>query len=139
MATVTPTEAYARLDAIAQEIPAAVARKDARLAEALLLEKFDLVRSLVSSGLWVPRKRPDPPQTYDAYLRSPEWKEKRADALARALRRCQLCNAKAKKGAPLDVHHRTYERLGHEEPADLIVLCRDCHGRFHDKLPKAAA
>lgn len=30
----------------------------------------------------------------------------------------------------LDVHHRTYERLGNESPDDLTVLCRDCHKLF---------
>ena len=37
------------------------------------------------------------------------------------------------------VHHRTYDRLGHEEAADLVVLCGSCHDRFHDagEMPEA--
>lgn len=31
----------------------------------------------------------------------------------------------------LDIHHRTYTRLGHERPADFLVLCRRCHKRQH--------
>ena len=27
----------------------------------------------------------------------------------------------------LDVHHRTYDRLGHEELTDCVLLCRNCH------------
>jgi hypothetical protein len=33
----------------------------------------------------------------------------------------------------LDVHHRSYARLGAELPADLEVLCRPCHGAEHGK------
>lgn len=63
----------------------------------------------------------------EVYLRSEHWRETRAAALERAEHRCQVCNS-AKQ---LDVHHRTYERLGEERPADLTVLCRTCHDRHH--------
>lgn len=63
----------------------------------------------------------------EVYLRSPHWATTRKVALERAERRCQVCNAKDN----LDVHHRTYERLGEERPADLTVLCRRCHDLFH--------
>jgi hypothetical protein len=66
--------------------------------------------------------------TYEAYLMSPEWKEKARQARIRAGNRCQLCN---RRGA-LDVHHRTYDHIFHEKPEELIVLCRDCHKVFHD-------
>jgi hypothetical protein len=65
--------------------------------------------------------------SYTEYLRSPEWKARRAAALAKAGHRCQLCN-RAKR---LQVHHRTYERIGQEAPSDLTVLCADCHEHFH--------
>lgn len=68
----------------------------------------------------------------EVYLRSVHWASVRRDALERAEYRCQVCNA----DKALDVHHRTYERLGAEAPADLTVLCRRCHARFHDSLPK---
>lgn len=64
---------------------------------------------------------------YQEYLASEEWEEKRVYLFRRALFRCQVCNGKG----PLEVHHRTYERVGHEYPIDLTVLCRDCHGIFH--------
>lgn len=69
--------------------------------------------------------------SYAEYLRSPAWKSKRDEAIEHADRRCQLCNSDER----LNVHHRTYERLGSELPTDLIVLCKDCHAKFHDKLP----
>jgi len=62
------------------------------------------------------------------YLASPEWLARRREALDRAGGRCQVCN---RSDGILDTHHRTYERLGHEDPADLIVLCRSCHHLFH--------
>lgn len=64
---------------------------------------------------------------YSEYLKSEWWQQRRLKALTRAEHRCQVCNA----GNRLEVHHRTYERLGHERDADLVVLCRDCHELFH--------
>lgn len=62
------------------------------------------------------------------YLLSVEWEFRRLMALETAGYRCQVCNS---FGPILDVHHRTYERYGHEEPGDLTVLCRTCHDIFH--------
>ena len=64
---------------------------------------------------------------YKRYICSPEWKEKADAAKTSAGWRCQLCNSKGQ----LHAHHRTYERLGIEEPGDITVLCADCHARFH--------
>lgn len=64
---------------------------------------------------------------YSEYLQTPEWKEKRKKALRFARFKCQLCNSAER----LNVHHRTYERLGQELMGDLITLCNDCHGIFH--------
>ncbi len=68
-------------------------------------------------------RRPD----YAIYLQSPLWKERARLARERAGQKCQICNGRG----PLEVHHRTYERLGHELPEDLTVLCRSCHSTFH--------
>lgn len=66
-------------------------------------------------------------KSYAEYLKSDHWQEVRKAALKRANYRCQVCN----ESVPLDVHHRTYERLGKEDDADVIALCRKCHGLFH--------
>ncbi len=66
---------------------------------------------------------------YAEYLQTPEWQEVRRRALYRAGYRCQACNEQGR----LDVHHRTYERRGAERNADLTVLCRACHERFHGR------
>jgi len=67
------------------------------------------------------------PVEYGKYLRSARWKKKAAAARKRAGYRCQMCN----RQAPLQVHHRTYERLGYEMPGDLIALCAGCHQKHH--------
>lgn len=69
---------------------------------------------------------------YAEYLLSGWWQFVRRRALDQARYCCQLCN----DDGLLDVHHRTYERLGCELPEDLIVLCRPCHSLFHGKLPR---
>ena len=66
-------------------------------------------------------------QTYSEYIQSDAWKMRRQRALALAENHCQVCNSPAR----LEVHHNTYERLGHERDADLVVLCHDCHKMFH--------
>lgn len=66
---------------------------------------------------------------YQDYLRSPEWQTRRTRSLKLAGYHCQVCNA---SGVILNVHHRTYERLGYEYDQDLIVLCQDCHHTFHN-------
>jgi hypothetical protein len=68
---------------------------------------------------------------YGEYIVSPEWREKAEAAKEAAGQRCQVCNV-SRDRSTLDTHHRTYERLGHEEPGDLVVLCRDCHRLFHE-------
>lgn len=68
---------------------------------------------------------------YAQYLKSTEWQKARRKALKHAEYRCQLCN----QADRLNVHHRNYSRLGAEKDADLIVLCENCHSKFHDKLP----
>lgn len=67
---------------------------------------------------------------YAEYLQTPEWRSKRQWALERAGNRCQVCNCTGE----MHVHHRTYENLGHEQPGDLTVLCRACHGLYHEKV-----
>lgn len=67
-------------------------------------------------------------QQYTAYLTSERWQITKDKALKRAGNRCSVC-ASTKD---LNVHHNTYDRLGRESNADLIVLCRQCHALFHN-------
>lgn len=67
------------------------------------------------------------------YLKTPHWRWLRKWALHYADYRCQLCNSNKN----LEVHHRTYENIPDEDDYnDLIVLCNECHGHFHTRLPK---
>jgi hypothetical protein len=66
---------------------------------------------------------------YREYLLTEEWLETRNRKLRQARYRCQLCNT----SGLLNVHHRTYERRGCEDMADLTVLCRPCHAKHHDE------
>lgn len=77
------------------------------------------------------------PTSYAEYLRSDAWKRRRDAALVRAGFRCQVCNRKGQ----IDVHHRTYERIGDELPIDLVALCRRCHDLFHEggRMPDRSA
>jgi 5-methylcytosine-specific restriction endonuclease McrA len=65
---------------------------------------------------------------YSDYLRTPEWSYRRREMVKAAERKCGRCG---KYSPNLDVHHRTYARLGNELPEDLEVLCGDCHQREH--------
>jgi restriction endonuclease Mrr len=65
---------------------------------------------------------------YQLYLRTPEWRRTRAAALLRAGNACSLDETHTND---LEVHHRTYERLGAELVTDLVVLCHSCHQLHH--------
>jgi 5-methylcytosine-specific restriction endonuclease McrA len=68
-------------------------------------------------------------RAYREYLRTEHWKQVRVRALEYADYSCQVCES----GGEVHVHHRTYDRLGAERPADLTVLCAKCHALFHRK------
>ena len=53
---------------------------------------------------------------YLDYLSSPEWRDRREQALWRAHNRCQLCDSPEH----LDVHHRTYKRFKNERVEESI-------------------
>lgn len=64
---------------------------------------------------------------YDLYLRTEHWKRTRTLAIDRYGASCVLCGS----GGQVNVHHRTYERIGAERLDDLIVLCSECHSHYH--------
>ena len=66
---------------------------------------------------------------YEAYLRSPEWQRLRTAVFERCGGICEVCKAAAAEQA----HHLTYERLGHEELADLLGVCKPCHELIHGR------
>src|SRR3990167_3140046 len=58
----------------------------------------------------------------EVYLKSHHWREVRTEAICEAVHKCRRCGISDDE-ATLDVHHLTYERLGFENPDDVIVLC----------------
>ena len=91
-----------------------------------------VVLTLIVISIWLlfrPRRTPYIKAWYQEYLHSAAWHEKRLLKLREAGFRCQLCNS----ASPLQVHHRHYRDIGHENTRDLIVLCSRCHQHFHDK------
>lgn len=69
---------------------------------------------------------------YKTYLQSAEWQKKRNERLKIDDYKCQKC------GRPFDlqVHHLTYDRIGHEDMCDLITLCKHCHARIEEYKTK---
>lgn len=68
-----------------------------------------------------------------AYYRTSHWQDLRAIVRARDHNQCQTCWLTGKE-ATLDVHHRTYQRVGGEWLDDLVLLCQDCHKAIHDHV-----
>lgn len=80
-------------------------------------------------------------ESYRAYLKSDSWKAKRQAIYQRALTNansnnrfgiCELCGYEPFKNC-LQVHHKTYVRVGKEHLDDLILLCPYCHKKAHNK------
>jgi hypothetical protein len=70
-----------------------------------------------------------------AYMKSPEWAQTRANALAHWGERCAACG----ETNGLQVDHLTYSRLGREELTDLLVLCAPCHRAVTEARRQAGA
>lgn len=95
-----------------------------RLADPALLPVEPAVDEPVAAGRLAELRA----MPYPLYLRTPEWRRARAAALLRAGHSCSL---DVTHTDDLEVHHRTYERLGAELATDLVVLCRSCHRLHH--------
>lgn len=67
------------------------------------------------------------PVEYESYLTTKSWRTTRDRARRLANYRCQRCGTTR----DLEVHHKTYKRLGAELDSDLEVLCRGCHNSHH--------
>jgi 5-methylcytosine-specific restriction endonuclease McrA len=76
---------------------------------------------------------------YAAYMNSKAWQDKRRAWYARWVTltgtapACLVCGRRWSLRSG-HLHHLTYQRLGAEEPTDLIALCARCHARLHAVL-----
>jgi hypothetical protein len=67
--------------------------------------------------------------SYREYIRSEQWDEKREDYRDSLLpQTCVVCF-----DPNVDLHHKTYKRLGNERLTDLVPLCRTHHDELHER------
>jgi hypothetical protein len=68
---------------------------------------------------------------YNYFLQTPYWKVISEIKKRDSDYKCNLCNS----GEKLETHHKTYDHRGDEirHMNDLIVICNDCHRKFHDR------
>jgi cytochrome c553 len=68
---------------------------------------------------------------YEKYLKSSRWRQMREYYHKLRGSKCEQCNKHINLDE-MNLHHVTYERLLHEEPGDVAVLCRQCHTETHE-------
>lgn len=67
--------------------------------------------------------------SYAEYINSREWQMVRERYKESGLKKiCYCCDA---HDQPLDLHHKSYKRLGHERLNDLCRACQQCHRKIH--------
>lgn len=101
--------------------------------------KREHLKKLVSKEL--ARKEPNPlvlsyymgEITYEDYLESPHWKATKSERLKLSNYCCDVCGDDE---IQLQVHHKHYETLGHEDMDDLATLCPYCHKDVHVEITK---
>lgn len=69
--------------------------------------------------------------TYKRYLRTQNWQKLRFEVLKRSGGKCEWCGYQPYKRGGLQIHHLSYDRVGHESLEDLIAICPRCHMEIH--------
>lgn len=69
--------------------------------------------------------------TYKRYLRTQNWQKLRFEVLKRSGGKCERCGYQPWKPNGLQIHHLSYDRVGHESLEDLIAICPRCHMEIH--------
>lgn len=71
-------------------------------------------------------------EKYYEVIASARWKKIRQRFINKANGTCPKCGWKKEswdKSRTLDLHHKTYERLGNERDSDLELVCSVCHAK----------
>lgn len=68
---------------------------------------------------------------YKRYLRTKNWQKLRFKVLKRSGGKCERCGYQPYKRGGLQIHHLSYDRVGHESLEDLIAICPRCHMEIH--------
>ena len=63
-------------------------------------------------------------------MKSDAWAVKKMDKCSVAEYKCCVCG----NLNDLEVHHKTYKRLGREKLSDLVLLCKYCHKELHRRV-----
>lgn len=68
--------------------------------------------------------------SYEEYLLSVHWRDKKAEYYSQEGKHCKVCG---KKNTVIQLHHKHYNSLGKEKISDLVSLCRKHHNIAHLK------
>lgn len=109
-------------------------KKPNKKSSLILLQEYNDKKSPIFRGIKVTgislekKSKQEKRKEYNAYLKSPAWKEFKRGIIKDRGDACENCGAKPKQ---LDLHHKTYARLFKELPCDVMLLCRPCHDSHH--------
>jgi hypothetical protein len=68
---------------------------------------------------------------YKQYLKTKHWQDFKTSVYKNGKsRRCAICGSYY----GLNTHHISYKRIGKEHASDIVVLCGDCHSKYHNGL-----
>lgn len=92
--------------------------------------KNQVISMLNTLDKWEVKDYVNNQMTYKMYLSTPYWQLVSNLARRKAKYKCQLCGG----NNCLNVHHKSYVNKGFEimNMEDLIVLCQECHQKFHE-------
>lgn len=70
--------------------------------------------------------------SYQKQLATKQWKDFRKLVLSQRGKKCEMCGSKEN----IQIHHTHYitgRKAWEYMPTDVLVLCKDCHGKIHGK------
>lgn len=67
-------------------------------------------------------------ESYRKYLVTTHWREFRQRYISGWDGCCFVCGCRPK---PVEIHHKTYDRIGNENLDDVVGLCQKCHSKVH--------
>ena len=73
---------------------------------------------------------------YKEYLKTNHWINLRLSLIDQRGHKCSIPDCDSTTS--IQAHHTTYERIGHENPEDLTLLCKRCHLAEHKRMEIAA-
>lgn len=78
----------------------------------------------------IKRQKKLPASQYKSYIRSKRWLKRLRRYYTSHDAVCVICSSTVE----LNLHHKTYERLGFEKDEDLVPLCGPHHEDFHESI-----